>query len=175
LTNIHFLGEVSVSKTIYCLSAAACFCALSVSAQAQLPVEKVLTYEVASQMASVAVETCVAAGADVSVHVVNVHGETIAAARGDNTRPYTFENSYEKAYTAMAFRRPSADYQADYIAGNQTRVQQADFPNIVAIGGGLPFFVGEEILGGIGVSGGNNATNNGCGQAGIDAVADQLR
>ncbi len=164
-----------MSKTIYCLSAAACICALSVPAQAQLPVERVLTYEVASQMVSVAVEACVAAGADVSVHVVNIHGETIAAARGDNTRPYTFDNSYEKAYTAMAFRRPSADYQAEYAEGTATRVQQADFPNIVAIGGGLPFYVGEVILGGIGVSGGNNQTNNGCGQAAIDAVADQLR
>ena len=151
------------------------FCAFAAPAQAQLPVERVLTHEVAIQMVSVAVETCVAAGADVSVHVVNIHGEIIAAARGDNTRPYTFENSYEKAYTAMAFRRPSADYQADYIAGNQTRVQQADFPNIVAIGGGLPFYVGDVILGGIGVSGGNAQTNDGCGQAGIDAVADQLR
>lgn len=162
-------------KTIYCLSFVTCVSLLSISAQAQLPVEKVLTYEVASRMASVAVETCVAAGADVSVHVVNIHGATIAAARGDNTRPYTFENSYEKAYTAMAFRRPSTDYQADYIAGNQTRVQQADFPHIVAIGGGLPFFVDDVILGGIGVSGGNNQTNNSCGQAGIDAVADMLR
>lgn len=162
-------------KTTACLSVAACICAAIIPAQAQLPVEKVLTFEVASTMARVAVEACVAAGADVSVHVVNIHGETIAAFRGDNTRPYTFENSYEKAYTAMAFRRPSADYQAEYAEGNATRVQQADFPNIVAIGGGLPFYVGDVILGGIGVSGGNNQTNNGCGQAGIDAVADQLQ
>ena len=126
-------------------------------------------------MVRVAVDTCVAAGAEVSVHVVNIHGETIASLRGDNTRPYTFENSYEKAYTAMAFRRPSAEYQDEYAEGNPTRVQQADFPNIVAIAGGLPFFVGDEILGGIGVSGGNNQTNNACGQAGIDSVADQLR
>ena len=123
----------------------------------------------------VVVETCVGLGADVSVHIVNIHGETIAAFRGDNTRPYTFENSYEKAYTAMAFRRPSVDYQSEYAEGNPTRVQQADFPNIVAIAGGLPFFVGEVILGGIGVSGGNAQTNNNCGQAGIDAVAAELR
>lgn len=162
-------------KTTACLTVAAGVCLAAIPARAQLPVEKVLTFEVASTMARVAVETCVAAGADVSVHVINIHGETIAAFRGDNTRPYTFENSYEKAYTAMAFRRPSADYQAEYAEGNATRVQQADFPNIVAIGGGLPFYVDDVILGGIGVSGGNNQTNNACGQAGIDAVADQLR
>jgi uncharacterized protein GlcG (DUF336 family) len=157
------------------LSAVSCLIALAVPAQAQLPREPVLTHAVALQMVQTAVETCAGMGAEVSIHVVNIHGETIASVRGDNTRPYTFENSYEKAYTAMAFRRPSADYQDEYAEGDATRVQQADFPNIVAIGGGLPFFVGETILGGIGISGGNNAQNNQCGQAGIDAVAGQLQ
>ncbi len=68
-----------MSKAISCLSIAVGFCAFAAPAQAQLPVERVLTHEVAIQMVSVAVETCVAAGADVSVHVVNIHGETIAA------------------------------------------------------------------------------------------------
>lgn len=162
-------------KTAIRLSAAGCICAFALPAHAQLPMEHVLTHDVAMQMVQTAVDTCVELGAQVSIHVVNIHGETVAAVRGDGTRPYTFENSYEKAYTAMAFRRPSADYQTEYAEGNSTRVQQADFPNIVAIGGGLPFFVGETILGGIGVSGGNQETNNACGQAGIDAVADQLR
>jgi uncharacterized protein GlcG (DUF336 family) len=157
------------------LSAAGCLFALGLPAQAQLPREPVLTHDVALRMIQAAIGTCVEIGAEVSIHVVNIHGETVASVRGDNTRPYTFENSYEKAYTAMAFRRPSSDYQDEYAEGNPTRVQQADFPNIVAIAGGLPFFAGDTILGGIGISGGNNAENNQCGQAGIDAVADQLQ
>jgi uncharacterized protein GlcG (DUF336 family) len=162
-------------KTAIRLSVVACFGAFAVPAEAQLPREPVLTHGVAMQMLQAAIDKCVEVGAEASIHIVNIHGETIASVRGDGTRPYTFENSYEKAYTAMAFRRPSADYQGEYAEGNPTRVQQADFPNIVAIAGGLPFFAGDTILGGIGVSGGNNTQNEACGQAGIDAVADQLQ
>lgn len=164
-----------MSNTAARLIAVGCICTSALPARAQLPMEPVLTHHVALQMLQAAIDKCDEIGAQVSIQIVNSHGETIASVRGDGTRPYTFENSYEKAYTAMAFRRPSADYQADYAEGNPTRVQQADFPNIVAIAGGLPFFVGDTILGGIGVSGGNAAQNQMCGQAGIDAVADQLR
>jgi uncharacterized protein GlcG (DUF336 family) len=157
------------------IAAVSCVLAITVPAQAQLPREPVLTHGVAMQMLQTAIDKCVEIGAEASIHIVNIHGETIASVRGDNTRPYTFENSYEKAYTAMAFRRPSSEYQDEYAEGNPTRVQQADFPNIVAIAGGFPFYAGETILGGIGVSGGNNVENAMCAQAGIDAVADQLQ
>jgi len=53
------------------------------------------------------IETCKANGYAVSATVVGRNGEIIAQVRGDNTGPYTIENSFRKAYTARTFRAPS--------------------------------------------------------------------
>jgi uncharacterized protein GlcG (DUF336 family) len=47
-------------------------------------------------------------------------------------------------------------------------------PNTIAIPGGLPIKVGTEVVGGIGTSG-SPGVDEGCSQAGLDAVAAQLR
>ena len=81
-----------------------------------------------------------------SIHVIDSGGDTIVALRGDGTRPFTFENSYEKAYTAMAFGRPSGEMQAEWAEGNLTRAQQADFPHVVMIGGGMPILADGVVV-----------------------------
>ena len=164
-----------MSKIIQCLVLAGCVCVLSVPAGAQLLVYRDLSYNIAKTMAEATMESCTAQGLSISVHVIDRNGNTLVALRGDGARLHTFENSYEKAYTALTFRRPSAEMQEEYAAGNATRMQQADFPGVVAIGGGLPVRVGDDVVGGIGVSGGAGGTNEPCAQVGIDAVASQLQ
>ena len=52
--------------------------------------------------------------------------------------------------------------------------QQVTLPNIIAIPGGLPIKAGGEVIGGAGVSG-TPGVDEGCVQAGLDKVADQLK
>jgi len=148
---------------------------LGTAAHAQLILQHRLSYALAKTIADITMDTCTAGGSLISVHVVDQGGETIVALRGDGARPHTFENSYEKAFTAMTFGRPSQQMEDELLAGDLMRAQQADFPNVVALGGGLPIRVGEEIIGGIGVSGGGPAGTEACAQAALDAVADQLQ
>jgi len=149
---------------------------LGTSAHAQLIPQLRLSYAMAKTIADVTMETCASGGAMISVHVIDQGGETIVALRGDGARPHTFENSYEKAFTAMTFGRPSQQMEDEYIAGDLMRAQQADFPNVVALGGGLTIRAGEEIVGGLGVSGGGGGVDTTlCAQAGLDAVAAQLQ
>ncbi len=42
--------------------------------------------------------------------VVDRDGDTIVAMRGDNASPHTMENARRKAYTAMTFKQPTAEY-----------------------------------------------------------------
>ena len=162
-------------STIRFLLTLACVCALAVPAAAQLTVRRDLSYAMAKTIADTTMAQCVAENLQVSIHVIDSSGDTIVALRGDGTRPFTFENSYEKAFTAMAFGRPSAEMQAEYAAGNSTRAQQADFPHVVMIGGGMPILADGEVVGGIGISGAASSATDVCVQAGIDAVAAQLR
>ena len=152
-----------------------CVCVLAVPAAAQLTVRRDLSYAMARTIADTTMARCVAENLQVSIHVIDSSGDTIVALRGDGTRPFTFENSYEKAFTAMAFGRPSAEMQAEYAEGNSTRAQQADFPHVVMIGGGMPILADGEVVGGVGISGAASAATDVCVQAGIDAIAGQLQ
>lgn len=52
--------------------------------------------------------------------------------------------------------------------------QQVTLPNVIAIPGGVPIKVGDEVIGGVGASG-SPGVDEACVQAGLDKVADQLK
>ena len=164
-----------MSSTTRFLLALGCLCALAVPAAAQLTVRRDLSYAMARTIADTTMVRCVAENLQVSIHVIDSSGDTIVALRGDGARPFTFDNSYEKAFTAMAFGRPSSEMQAEYAEGNSTRAQQADFPHVVMIAGGMPIVADGEVVGGVGISGAASSATDPCVQAGMDAIAAQLR
>jgi uncharacterized protein GlcG (DUF336 family) len=143
-------------------------------ARAELFVHRDLPYAVAVAIAQTAIESCAAKGYAESAVVVDRDGETIVAIRGDNAQPYTMENARRKAYTAMNFRIPSAEYAKRFADNNPVVRQQVTLPNIIAIPGGLPIKVENEVVGGVGASG-SPGVDEPCVQAGLDKVADQLK
>jgi uncharacterized protein GlcG (DUF336 family) len=148
--------------------------ALAGPAQAELLVHHDLPYDVALTAAKAAVESCAAKGYGVSAVVVDRDGETIVAIRGDNASPHTMENARRKAYTAMSFRTPTTEYAKRFADNNPVVRQQVTLPNVIAIPGGLPIKVGDEVVGGVGASG-SPGVDEPCVQAGLDKVADQLK
>ena len=144
------------------------------TARADMLVHHDLPYAVAVTMAQAAVESCKAKGYAESVVVVDRAGATIVAMRGDEAQPYTMENARRKAYTAMNFRIPSAEYAKRFADNNPVVRQQVTLPNIIAIGGGLPIKFGAEVVGGIGASG-SPGVDEPCAQAGLDKVAEMLK
>lgn len=144
-------------------------------ASAQLPVRHALPVSLAKQMAEVATETCEGMGFSVSVHVVDTGGNTLVAFRGEDSGVHTFVNSYRKAYSAMTFRRPSATFGERWAEGDVGAQLQLMLPDMAGQQGGLPIRVGDEVIGGIGASGAGRGADAECVQAGLDAVAEQLR
>ncbi len=143
-------------------------------ARAELPMHHDLPYAVALTIAQAAVESCAAKGYPESAVVVDRDGETIVAIRGDNAAPHTMENARRKAYTAMSFRISTTDYARRYADNNPVVHQQVTLPNVIAIPGGLPIKLGNEVIGGVGASG-SPGVDEPCVQAGLDKAADQLR
>ena len=148
--------------------------ALALPAQAQLLTHKDLSLAIAMTIAQTAMEKCTAEGYGVSVVVVDRAGDTIVALRGDKAGPHTMENARRKAYTARTFRIPTSEYAEKYATNDPVVRQQVTLPNIIAIAGGLPVKVGDEVIGGAGVSG-TPGVDEPCVQAGLDKVADQLK
>jgi len=154
------------------LLATICFAA---PAGAQVIVRHSLPVETAKTMANVAQKTCEDLGYSISVHVVDTAGDTLVAYRGQDSGVHTFVNSYRKAYTAMTFRRATSTFSERLENGETGAQLQLMLPDMSGQQGGFPIKFGDEVIGGIGASGAGMGADSTCAQAGIDAVADQLR
>jgi uncharacterized protein GlcG (DUF336 family) len=143
-------------------------------AQAQLLTHRDLSYAMAKAIAETAIESCAAKGYAVSAVVVDRAGDVIVAMRADNAGPHTMENARRKAYTARSFRTSTTAYAKRFADNDPVVHQQVTLPNVIAIPGGLPVKVGEDVIAGVGVSG-SPGVDEPCVQAGLDKVADQLK
>lgn len=93
--------------------------------------------------------------------------------RGDGAGLHTPEGSERKAYTARTFGQSSAAF-AKRMLDDPTSVGSRQYTRVLALSGGLPIKVGDEVVGAVGVSG-SPGKDDVCSQAGIDKVADQLK
>ena len=152
------------------LTSAACAAIIAMPAGAQTVTSRNVSFSVAKQIADATLADCEARGGTVAVHVIDGSGSTVVSYRADHSRPHIYQVAYEKAFTAMSFQRSSGELAADLVNGNIARTQQADFPNMVLLGGGLPIVIDGETVGGVGVAGLPGAQSEQCAQAGIDAV-----
>jgi uncharacterized protein GlcG (DUF336 family) len=84
------------------------------------------------------------------------------------------ENARRKAYTARSFRTSTAAYAKRFADNDPVVRQQVTSPSVIAIPGGLPVKVGEDVIGGVGVSG-SPGVDEPCVRDGLDKVADQLK
>jgi uncharacterized protein GlcG (DUF336 family) len=142
------------------------------SADAQLVTRKDLTADLAVTMAQTAISACKAQGYNVSATIVGRAGEVIVQIRGDGAGMHTFENSFRKAWTARSFRAPSGTIEQRL--KDNPNLPLIHLTNVIADKGGLPIKVGDDTIGGVGVSG-CPGCDEPCSQAGIDKVADQLK
>ena len=133
-----------------------------------------ISYSVAKTIAETAIESCTGKGYRVSAVVVDRAGEIIVALRGDDASPHTMENARRKAYTALSFRTSTAEYAKRFASNDPVVRQQVTLPNVIAIPGGLPVRVGDDVIGGAGESG-SPGVDEPCVQAGLDKVTDQLK
>ena len=162
-----------MSSKMKWLGAIAVAALLSSSAQAQLAVEKNLTLAMAQAIANGAMESCKAMGYKVSVAVLDRDGLPIVTLRGDDAGLHTPEGADRKAYTARTFSQPSAAF-TKRVLDDPNSVGSRQYTRVLALAGGLPIKVGNDVVGAVGVSG-SPGKDDVCSQAGIDKVADQLK
>ena len=166
---------MTAAATRFALTILACSlsCAIAAPASAQLIQRKDLSLSVAQTIASGALEACKAMGYAASVVVVDRSGETMVSLRGDGSGPHTVENARRKAYTANSFKMSTEQFIQD-MKTRPVRREQTTLPHVIAINGGVPIKVGNEVIGGVGLSG-SPGVDEPCVMAGIDKVKDQLQ
>jgi len=162
---------VQISKALAGFAVAA---ALSSPAGAQGVVnQKNITLELAQAVANAAIAQCRTMGFKISVTVVDREGLALVMLHDDGAGLSTQEGSDRKAFTARAFSQPSADF-VKRLQDRPDTVGSRHYTRVLALAGGLPIKVGNDIVGAVGVSG-TPGKDDACAQAGIDKVADQLK
>jgi uncharacterized protein GlcG (DUF336 family) len=135
--------------------------------------EKALSVDSALAVANGALDKCHADGYRVSLTVLDASGLVKVQVRGDGTGPHTLEHSRRKAYTALTFKRTSAE-TAKAWASSPTPPPVIE--GTVGAAGGVPIKAGSETIGAIGVSGApGGEKDEACANAGIAKIADLLK
>src|ERR1700693_2124362 len=138
---------------------------------AQVLMQRDVSLRMALTIAEAALAEC---GVKTSVAVVDRAGRLRVFLQGDGASPHNIELARRKAYTALTFGRPSAEWATR----TETTLQgQRMLTDVIPLAGGVPIKVGEETIGGVGLSGApmGGAQEEACAKAGIAKVADQLR
>ena len=161
--------------TIRVLATAAFSLALTASANAQAPqAEKNVSMKMALMIIDGTIEQCTKDGFKVSVVIVDKAGNVAASIRGDGTNPHTMEFGRLKAYTARTRGQTSLEFKN--LTDKPENAYLKQIPNVVAVGGGVPIKVGNEVIGAVGVSGAPAGEKDEvCANAGIAKVADSLK
>ena len=153
------------------VTAFALLVALPDAASAQLLMQKDVSLRMALTIAEAASAEC---GANTSVAVVDRAGRLKVFLQGDGAAPHNLELARRKAYTARTFRRTSGEWtkRTETINAGQRLLT-----DVIPQQGGVPITVGNETIGGVGLSGAVNGgeQEEGCAKAGIAKVADQLK
>ena len=144
-------------------------------ALAQAPqVEKNVSMAMAIAMMQGVLDQCTKDGFKVSVVIVDKGGNVAASVRGDGTGPHTMEFARMKAYTARTRSQTSLATMKQMEDPANAFLKQ--IPNVVGVGGGVPIKAGNEVIGGVGVSGAPGGEKDEvCANAGIAKVADALK
>lgn len=136
---------------------------------------QVLKPEFALQMARAALSSCLDAGYQVGVTVVDRFGNPQVFLRARYTGAHVYETSRRKAWTAVSFRTSTTDLDLATRAGMPSAGIR-HLSEVLPLGGGLMVFSGDgDLVAGIGVSGApNQAADDECAQFGIDAIEDEI-
>jgi glc operon protein GlcG len=135
---------------------------------------KRLTHAGAKKIAETAVAKARQAGIAISVVVADAGGHLVALERMDGGRFHTVHSATTKAVCAASNKRPTSPHGAQ---GQQLDVAHAlglalaaGPERWTAMEGGCPVIVGGECIGGVGVSGGDWATDERIARESVEAI-----
>jgi uncharacterized protein GlcG (DUF336 family) len=136
-----------------------------------------LSLDLAEKIARAGVDACRKMGFHTTMVVIDSGGTLKAFLRDDKTGPHTVTLAQDKAFTALTLASRFATSATFATARNSTLGSPAtNIRGVVGVGGGVPIKYRGDVIGAVASSGAVGGDKDEiCSQAGIDAVADQLK
>ena len=146
---------------------------MSLAAPQGVVMQRNLSLPLAKTIAEGALSECKSKGFNTAVAVVDRAGQVMVILRDEQATAQQVEMARRKAYTARMFRTPTLEFQKRTAEG--PNAAQRDVADILALGGGVPIQVGNDIIGGVGSSGSSQEQDDACAKAGIAKVSELLK
>jgi uncharacterized protein GlcG (DUF336 family) len=127
----------------------------------------------AKAIAEATIAACKEKGYHTAAAVVDRAGQVLVILRDEAASAQTADMARRKAYTARMFRSTTLEFQKRTM--EPSYAAQRDVADILALGGGVPILVGNEVIGGVGSSGSSQEQDDACAKAGVAKVAEQLK
>ena len=105
----------------------------------------------------------------VVITILDSGGNLVMTQRLDGAQFGSVDVAREKAYSAVAFRRPTKVFE-DAVAQGGANLRILKLSGAMPLDGGWPIVIDGKIVGGIGVSGVTGAQDAQIGKAGVDAL-----
>jgi uncharacterized protein GlcG (DUF336 family) len=132
-----------------------------------------LSLAMAKTIAEAALGECKSKGFSTAVAVVDRSGQLMVVLRDEQATATQVEMARRKAFTARMFRMTTLEFQKR--TTDPAYAAQRDVPDILALGGGVPILVGNDVIGGVASSGSSQEQDDACAKAGVAKVADLLK
>jgi glc operon protein GlcG len=140
---------------------------LTWTVHAQYLAKKTVSLELAKRIAAIAEAEAAKLSLTVAISVVDDGGNLVYFEKMDRTQSGSVEVSYQKARSAIMFKRPTKTFE-DMVAGGRTVLLA--LPGALPIEGGHPIVVDGEYVGAIGVSGAKSTEDGVIARAGAEAA-----
>ena len=127
----------------------------------------VLTLDDAKRIAAAAEAEALANAWRVVIAVVDDGGHLLYLQRSHDTQFGSVELAIKKAQAAVAFQRPTKASEDAVLSG---RLIHLALPGVIPAEGGVPLMRGNQIIGGLGISGVRSFQDGQIAQAGVNAL-----
>ena len=129
-----------------------------------------ITQEAADRLIAAASAKAAEMGVPMVISIVDESGILKAFRRMDGAALLSVDIATNKAYTAVSFGMPSHGWH-DFIKDDAPLLHGiVHTPRLVVFGGGYPVKEGDQVIGGIGVSGGHYTQDMAVAEAGLAAL-----
>jgi uncharacterized protein GlcG (DUF336 family) len=132
--------------------------------------QKNINCEAAAKIAQGAIQKAEELGIKINVAVTDSSGVLMAFLRMPGAFLHSIDISIDKAYTAASFGFPTSQWMSIIENDPALREGIVQRPRLVIFGGGVPVRVGDDLIGGVGVSGGSAEEDEICALAGISKI-----
>ncbi|MGB4468937.1 MAG: heme-binding protein [Azovibrio sp.] len=129
-----------------------------------------ITWEAAHAAVQAAVRHAETQGWKINVAVVDRGGNLMAFLRMPGAFIHSIDLAIDKAYTSASFGFPTKDWMGAIGHDEGMKLGFTSQPRLIVFGGGLPIRMGDDWIGGIGVSGASEAEDVECARAGLAAI-----